>query len=679
MVFSIEIYGQQPPVKYKLTIDTVLLNEVTVSSTIPLNSGQVEKFYRTNYFSTIDNLTGHLDGVSLIKRGAYAMEPQMNGFSGGQLNITIDGMKMFGACTDKMDPITSYLEPSNLRSITLEHGTNGSLHGNNVGGSMDLSLQEPWNSGIHPFSASLAYGYESVSNGRNILLSTGYRKNKWAWGLNGVYRKNDLYRDGNRKKIDYSQFGKYNIHSVLKFTEDSISVFRADVLWDLARDVGYPALPMDVSTARAALFALEYQRTKPKYYLKAKIYYNSVYHVMDDSARDSVFYLENDATGTPDSVIMRMDMPGWSNTFGTYVQTVVNLNEKNRLTVKADNYINGALAEMTMHMHFAGKPPEPAMYLQTWPDIKRSVTGLYLSNTTTFSPKFFMTLNGRLDYNVDIFQSSAGEEQFSVFNYDLAPKYHKITKGVNLVAQYRFTKPVSLSVESGFSDRIPTITEGYGFYLYNAYDGYDYIGNPLLKTEKSVSARISLLYFNNGLKINLSQSLNYLRDYIMGITDSNIPPMNFYTNGLRVYNSVPGATLYSTDLQVMYKPAGGFSFFLLSKYTRGQLDDGTPLPLIPPFKNLFSVRYEKGRWSLQADNETALRQNRINPDYGEITSPAYTLFNIKSNIHLMFKGSMLDLSAGITNILDTYYYEHLDWGRIPRPGRSFNIFLKYTY
>ena len=75
-----------------------------------------------------------------------------------------------------------------------------------------------------------------------------------------------------------------------------------------------------------------------------------------------------------------------------------------------------------------------------------------------------------------------------------------------------------------------------------------------LKTEKSVSARFTLTYFNNGLKINLCQSLNYLSDYIMGITDTVIPPMNFYTNGLRVYNNISGAKMYSTDLQVMYRP-----------------------------------------------------------------------------------------------------------------------------
>lgn len=679
LILSMNIYGQQPQLKYRLTLDTILLKDVTISYSIPLNDGQIEKFYRTNYFSTIDDLTEHLDGVSLIKRGAYAMEPQMSGFSGGQLNITIDGMKMFGACTDRMDPVTSYLEPANLKSITLEHGTNGSLYGNNIGGSIDLALKDPENDWIRPFWSSVSFGYESVANSRNLLISTGYKKNRWAFGLNGVYRKNDLYRDGNDTKINYSQFEKYNIHSVLKFSADTVSIFRADLLCDLALNVGYPALPMDVSRARAGLFALEYQRNKKKYNIKTKIYYNSVYHIMDDSARDSLFFLNNAASGKRDSVFMRMDMPGWSNTFGAYILAVVSLNRKNTLTVKADNYANTSLAEMTMHMHFTGKPTEPPMYLQTWPDLLRNVAGLYISNTTTLSPKFLITLNGRFDYNLDKFRSDVAAKQFSVFNYNLAQKYSQTTTGLNITAQYQIIKPVLLSVQTGFSERMPTISERFGFYLYNAYDGYDYIGNPSLTTEKSFSVSFMLKYFNNGLKINLGQSLNYLSDYIMGITDSLIKPLNFYANGLRVYHNIPGAKMYSSDLQVMYKTAVRFTFFNLTKYTWGQFNSGTPIPLIPPLMNTFSVSYENKRWSFQADNETAFRQNRINKDYGETESRTFTVFNIKAGIHFMLKGSMLDCSAGIANIFDAFYYEHLDWGHIPRPGRSFNFFIKYSY
>jgi len=679
LVLAIELQGQQSQQLSGIALDTFLLRDVTVSYTIPLNNAQIDKFYRTNYSSTIDNLTGHLDGVSLIRRGAYAMEPQMNGFSGGQMNITIDGMKMFGACTDKMDPVTSYLEPVNLESITLEHGTNGCIHGNNIGGSIEMSLQGPHCCDMHNFSSSVSLGYESVSNGRNLLISTGYQKNKWAWGLNGVYRKHNMYRAGNGDIIDYSQFEKVNVHSVLEYATDSFSNVRADFLYDLAVNVGYPALPMDVSRASAAIFALEYQRDKLQNNLKAKIYYNSVYHLMDDSQRDSLFFLSDENNLIKDSVIMRMDMPGWSSTAGAYVQDIIKLNSKNTLIIKLDNYLNFSLAEMTMHMHFTGSPAEPPMYLQTWPDMMRSVTGLYIGNTIRFNSKLQMGVNGRLDYNVDILQSSVAKEQFSVFNYDLSRKYGRITKGINLTGQYKIMKPVILSMHTGYAERIPTISEFFGFYLYNAYDGYDYIGNPSLSTEKSVSVRFALTYFKHGLKINLSQSLNFLSDYIIGVTDTVVPPMNFYTNGLRIFNNIPSAKLYSTDLQAMYRPLTGLTFFLLSKFTWGELVTNAPIPLIPPLKNTISVSYEMKKWLFQTDYENALGQKRVNIDYGERETPPYNLFNIKASRHFSLKETVLDVSLGITNIFDSNYYEHLDWGHIPRPGRSFNLFIKYSY
>ena len=671
--------AQQNTKKDDVSRDTIKLKEVTVSCVIPLNSKQVENFYKTNYFSTIDNLTSHLEGISLIKRGSYAMEPQLNGFSGGQLNVTISGMKMFGACTDKMDPVTSYIEPNNLKSITLEHGTNAGLFGNNIGGSIDMALQEPDTESSHQFYSALSYGYESVSNSRNVLLSTGYIQHKWQWGLNGVYRKNDPYKDGLGNIIRFSQFEKYNIHSVLKYKPDSITSFKADVLYDLATNVGYPALPMDVSKARASIFAIEYQRVKPSYNIKAKIYYNSVYHVMDDSHRDSLFLTQNKTTGKTDSVIMRMDMPGRSNTFGSFIMTSFNLNDMNKVIIKADNYINSSLAEMTMHMHFVGKPLESPMYLQTWPDIVRNVTGLYIQNTTALSDKIFVTLNGRMDYAVNLLQSDVARQQFSVFNYNLPREFDKLTKSINLSFQYFISQPIQLSFQTGYSERIPTITEQFGYYLYNAYDGYDYIGNPYLKTEKSIMGRFAFTYSNPTFKINLSQSCNFLTDYIMGITNTVIPSMNFYTNGLRVYENVPVAKLFSTDLQATLNPIEGLYFYNLAKFTWGQLDSGDPIPLIAPFKNLLSVSYQKNNLTFQVENETSLKQTRVNLQYGETISPSYTIFNIKSSYHLMFSSVMFDGSIGITNLLNAAYYEHLDWGRIYRPGRSIDFYIKYSY
>ncbi|MFC5048886.1 hypothetical protein [Aquimarina hainanensis] len=37
------------------------------------------------------------------------------------------------------------------------------------------------------------------------------------------------------------------------------------------------------------------------------------------------------------------------------------------------------------------------------------------------------------------------------------------------------------------------MSEGYGFFLFNSFDGYDYIGNPALKKEKSVDFSVKLI------------------------------------------------------------------------------------------------------------------------------------------------------------------------------------------
>ena len=657
---------------------TITLKEVKVSANLPLNNSEIVDFYRTNHFATLDNINARLNGMALIKRGAYAQEPQLNGFSGGQLNVTIDGMRMFGACTDKMDPITSYIEPTNLKSIAINQGTNGSINGCNIGGSVDMCLLEPNLKSTVPFYSSLGIGYESVSKSKNVLFSTASIKNKWAWGFDAVYRKNENYRSGDNKIIPFSQFQKANLHSVIKYTPDDIQNYKLDLLYDDARNVGYPALPMDVGVARASLIAFEYQRNN-KNQLKAKIYFNTIHHVMDDSKRDSLFILKNKTEDRSDSVYMRMDMPGKSSTLGAYVQFVIPWNERNRLLVKADNYTNNSLAEMTMHMRYPGSAPEPPMYMQTWPEMMRNVSGIFLQNTTFVSQKLQIMMNGRLDYNMDILQSQYGQEQFSVFNFSLPKKQSKLVKSLNLSLQYHFLKSLSMVTTMGYSERMPTIGERLGFYLYNAYDGYDYIGNPYINPEKSNFFRLVFQFSRHKIKANFSQSFSYLSNYIMGATDIQIPALNFYATGIRIYQNIPSAKLYSSDLQVLFNPINSLSLFLNSKFTMGELGSGDPMPLIPAFNTVLAAQYQTGKFMLQAECENSLAQNRINLNYGEHQTPSYTIFNMKSGYTFKLFKYALDASLGVTNIFDKAYYAHLDWGRIYRPGRSFELFLKYSF
>lgn len=658
--------------------DTIHLKETVITSKLALDNKDIIDFYRTNHFSTLDDINARLDGMMLIKRGAYAMEPQLNGFSGGQLNVTIDGMKMFGACTDKMDPITSYIEPSNLKNIKISQGTNGCQNGCSNGGSIDMTLMEPGTQSSRPFYGSAAFGYESVANSRNVLASTGYAGKKWAWGIDGVYRKNDNYRDGKNRIVPFSQYEKLNLHSVLRYSPNGTNSFKVDALYDVALNVGYPALPMDVKIARAQLYAFEYLRTK-RSQIKLKVYYNSIYHLMDDSQRDSTFFLHNKETGVNDTVFMRMDMPGWSATLGTYLQMIIPLGKKNILTLKVDDYANNALAEMTMYMHNPPVSPEPPMYMQTWPAMLRNVTGIFIKNTTTFSRKLTLGVDGRIDNNLDILQSKYGQQQFSVFNYKLNKTHNMVTMGFNAALQYQMHQCLSMMVTLGYAQRVPTLSERMGFYLYNAYDGYDYIGRPDIRSEKSKFAGLIFKFSKPKLKMNLNQVFTYTNDYIIGLTDTLIPVLNFYAKGIRRYTNIKSSTIYSVDLQVLYNPLKSLTFFLLAKYTYGVMYTGEPLPMIAPFKNVIAIQYQVKRFSVQLENQTSLRQGRINSNYAETATPGFTLFNIKGSYLLPVKKFTFDFSLGMTNILGATYYEHLDVGHIYRPGRSLDVYLKISY
>jgi len=672
---SAAIMGQQD---YFTVFDTVRLEEITVSTTVPLDDRTILDLHQSSRFSSIDRINARLDGISLIRRGAYALEPQMHGFSAGQINLMVDGMKMFGACTDKMDPVTSYVEPHNLKGLSITHGTNGSIYGGTTGGAFNMLLKEPGTGELKKSTFLGGLGYESISGGMTANGALEISRSKFALRTSGSYRKHSNYTDGNGNSVPFSQYEKINLHSVVKYIPDPDNVFRLDFLLDDAYDIGYTALPMDVAMARARIYALGYEkpgRTAGITGFKSKIYYNSVYHLMDDSRRDSTFFLDARQGSSNDTVYMRMDMPGWSNTWGFYMQGRIGINEKNSLFLKIDEYLNSSRANMTMYMNQPGTPGEPPMYAETWPDMLRNVTGIYTSFTHEAGSRTRLSLNARLDYSTSRVTSETGWKQFHIFAYNIERDYIELPKSLNVNLSHKSNSFLRFNMGAGYSERLPANSEQFGFFLYNALDGYDYLGNPDLRLEQSKQVWNEIHFSWPGIKISLRNQFSYVKDYILGRVDTEIPPLNLYAAGLKVYGNIDYAILFGSGLQARWQPLDQLSFYTLSNYTwaRTHMDD--PLPLIPPIKSLNIIRYSSKLVAFQAEGEFASSQNRISQDFGEVPTPGYSLFHLR----LSYLGDLLDvpveLSTGIENIFDTPYREHLDWGSYLRPGRNLYLHL----
>ncbi|MCK4750943.1 MAG: TonB-dependent receptor plug domain-containing protein, partial [Bacteroidales bacterium] len=659
-----------------MTLDTIRLDAFTIFESVPLNDNSVLDLSRSSRFSSIDKINQRLDGISLIRRGAYAMEPQMDGFSGGQINITVDGMKMFGACTDRMDPVTSYIETDNLESFRITHGTGGSHNGNTVGGSFDMILKEPA-TGEKDLSVYAGMGFESVSKGIDANGAIELNRESWAFRSSGTYRKHSSYRGGDGGVVPFTQFEKINLHSVLRVDINTNNILRFLFLLDDAINIGYPALPMDVGEARARMYAIEYRM--PGYdriinQVKAKIYYNSVYHLMDDSKRDSLFTIEGDSPGDLDTVVMHMDMPGWSDTYGFYLEGNINPGKKNQLYFRIDDYLNFSAASMTMHMENPDHPDEPPMYAETWPDMFRNVAGIFGRNTTYLNQSVKINVEARIDMSTTRVISETGHRQFEIFGYNIDREYLKYPKSLNFNLSLNSHTFYRLNAGVGYSERLPTSSEQFGFFLFNALDGYDYLGNPDIDLERSAHTWANIHFTWQGFKLSLRNRFSRVNDYIMGQIDREIPQMNIYASGLKRYMNIPFALVYGGSLQLQWKPVEMLTLYSLSRYTYARTGNGDPLPMIPPLRNVTICKFKYQRASLQAEGEFSTAQNRINSSFGETATPAFAIYNIRASFHRKVAKAMMEISTGVENLLNKAYSEHMDWGNFYRPGRS--VFIR---
>lgn len=615
----------------------------------------------------LGSLDGYLEtsnSVNMIKRGAYAWEPMLNGMSTERSVLAIDGMRIFHACTDKMDPITSYVENTNLSNAQIEEGQAGTEFGSTIAGSINLVRKKSGFGRNKKLGGSAFAGFESNNKQQIYGLALSHSDNHFFADVDFTYRDADNYKAGHQSgksnEVLYSQFTKYNFSAISGYKFNDHHELEASLIFDKATDVGYPGLPMDVSLAKALISSLQhrYRNISDHLYLwETKLYYNTITHVMDDSHRPVV--------------PIRMDMPGWSKTGGFYSKLLGSFN-KHSLKATISGYLNNSLAEMTM---YPNDPNEKGMFMLTWPDVNTLYGGINLEDNISFSPHLNLLVQGGIGVQKNEIKSELGLNSLRLFYPDLEPDKTRLLK--SLFTQLSFHHQDFLyQFGLGYGDRAPSVSEGYGFYLLNVNDNYDYIGNPNLRNEKSLNAELSTSFTIDKFKAKAKVNYFYMMDYIIGKPRPGIPPMNITANGIKVYEQLPNASILNTSLSMEYKPFEHWVFSADASYRYGQGAENTILPLIQPFSYLMKVRYERdsyfGEISLAGSSK-----NRNSIEFGETQKPAYAVVNIALSKNFSIKNQNLTLKAGVENLFNKHYSTFDDWFGIPRMGR--NIYANVIY
>ena len=635
--------------------DTTSLDEIIVVGRRKLSN------YRQNKIvSSIDDFLENSNKITMIKRGNYAWEASINNMNSNRLSITIDGMQIFGACTDKMDPITSYVDVSNLEKVSVGSGQEGTENGHCLGGGIDLQLPQStfYDSGL---KTNIDLGYESNGNYKTTGLDIEYSNTKFYLNADGIYRKSDNYKAGENKEILYSQFEKYNISLQSGFKLNEHESIDANVIYDKATDIGYPALPMDVSLAEALITSITHNYTNDSTFIKSlvtKVYFNTITHIMDDSKR-------------PD-VPIRMDMPGWSDTYGFYSKASVRAN-KHDVTFNINGYYNRSLAEMTMYPNDSN---QPAMFMYTWPDVRTLYTGVYAKDSYSLNTHETLSTSLRFGFHKNRIAKETGLESLQIFYPEISDSKSRLLTSFS--SNYEIKKnALDITLGLGYGERAPTVSEGYGFFLFNSFDNYDYIGNPTLRNEKAVEANFKTNYHFKKFHIGIESSYFHIMDYIIGEIDATLSPMTIGANGVQVYTALNSATIFDVYLNSSYQFSKTFSVNGTVGYNYGKGSNNEPLPLIKPFSYLAEINYSTPRFNAAIQLEGNGNQSKYSSFYGEDETPQYAILNLNLGNIFYIREHKVVLKYGIENLLDTYYSTYADWNNIPRQGRNMYINLSY--
>lgn len=640
--------------------DTITPKQLKEIIVIGKKSQVFEK--QTKSLSTLDEYLQKSSKVGMIKRGAYAWEPIINSMPTERTLVTIDGMRIFGACTDKMDPITSYVEVSNLSEATISSGQEGACFGNTIGGSIDLKRMKntfrdkSWNFNLNT-------GFETNNAQKIAGLAIDYADSLFYVASDFMFRDADNYKAGNNKEVKFSQFRKLNFSQTVGFKTSQLSFIEASVIYDKATDVGYPALPMDISLAEALITSLKYEYRPVSNFIKSwetKLYFNTITHVMDDTKRPSV--------------PIHMDMPGWSKTYGYYSKLEAQ-KDNHHFLVNLNSFLNNSLAEMTM---YPADPNENAMFMLTWPDVDTFYNGIFVEDNYAFNCHSSLRVSASFGVHSNKIKSQFGLESLQIFYPEMKAEKTRVLK--SFAANYQLNKnEFQAGFGLGYGDRAPSISEGYGFYLFNSFEKYDYIGNPNLKNESSFEVNAFFGLKTEKLNAKISSSYFHISDYIVGKIIENLVPMTIGASGVKNYTALNDANVFNVSLTTEVQIVNPLKWSAQLVYMRGKDNDNRNLPFMSPFSYHSSLRYDKNKFSSEVSVLGNTRHQDFAPQYGEAETPAYAIVNANFGYLFALGKTKIYAKTGVENIFDCFYTTYSDWNKIPRPGRNFFLNLNFNF
>ena len=605
-----------------------------------------------------------IEGITSVRKGAIANDVVLRGFQRDNLNLLIDGMRIYGACPNRMDPNAFHIDFAEIEKISVIKGPFDVKNPGSLGGLVEIKTMRPekgWGGTVNAFAGS----YENI----NTSFSTFCGGDKVDALFGYAYRYSLPYKDGdgdritklypasspNRYKDGEEDDKAYSINTYWsKFGFNLFENNRLEIGYarQEADDIIYPYLLMDAVYDNTDRLNVKYEipdisnRIKN---LKAQFYWNQVKHDMTDERRVS-------STGFASGYMMRCYAE--AKTFGGKLESDITVHS-GRLTAGIDYYLRNWDAENTL----------PIGKQKMMPDVDSSNIGTYLEYGRSFGKDFRLTLGARFDRA----RTKAQDDRTALYRLYHRTRDREETDSYvsgNIQILYAPVKTIELFGGFGCVTRPPGPDERY-IALQKPMMTPDWVGNPELDPVQNREFDFGLRYLGNRFYGKTTFFYSDIKDFIT-VYDLEGP-----VKSARSFRNVD-ATLYGGEINLnLFLPfdlhlQGGLSYTWARDDTHNK-----PLPEIPPLQGKIAARYDVYTYFVEIEGIFADDQHRVDSDLNEEKTPGWGIMNLKFGV----KYKKFDIFAGVHNLFDRQYFEHLSYQRdpfrsgikVPEIGRNFYL------
>ncbi|WP_372972619.1 TonB-dependent receptor domain-containing protein [Marinobacter sp.] len=600
--------------------------------------------------------------VSLSRMGGRGLDPVVHGQSQERVDVLLDGIRVEGACPNRMDPPTSRLStslPQTLQVVT----TNRTLRwGPVTGGQVSATTAAP------DFDDRLTTGHLTIGGSDNgdgtLVNASAAAGDDQAWvRLAGGHDEASDYEDGDGERV---RSAYENTEGRLDgfWQADSGLMFRALVSRQEERDVKFAGAGMDAPKTDTDLYRLETGAPVANGQWRLMAWQADVDHVMDNfSLRPATMEMQTLSETRVQGVRLTLDQ---SPDIYTEWATGIDFESTNW---DAARYGGMSLAMVNALM---------------WPDVERERIGVFVERFHQLTPDLKAGAGVRYDRvemeaqkaDVPFAGTSAAEIYLQQYGTTATDVRDDNVSGF-VDGELRLNTYNRLKATASYSVRSPGVSERY-IASWSPMPGKRWIGNPGLDTEKHKKLELSLVGNADDWTWQPAIWVDQVDDFVYRTKADD---------GASVHRNID-ARLMGADLALGWSNGRWSTSGSLSLVRGENRDDDRSLPQIPPLQYTQTLGWRYQGHTVEAQWMLARRQERVDVESGldAGTSPGHGIVNLTGTHPLR---DNLSLSWSLDNLFDKTWAAHVsrantdpfnpDAVRVNEPGRTLRAALTASW